>query len=95
MLVQSQLWSGVGEVFKIVLVERKKTVLNGCKTGFLLSEVRVKIVHIFNRILQNKTKHYFWPIFTLIQLISSFMLFGYQLFYVYQCTDKCHHWVDL
>lgn len=50
MLLQSQLWSCVGEVFKIVLVEREMTVISGCKTGLLLSELRVKIVHILNRI---------------------------------------------
>lgn len=59
MLLQSQLWSCVGEVFKIVLLDMENTVLNGCKTGLLLSEVRVKIVHILNRILQSKTKMVF------------------------------------
>ncbi len=76
MLVQSQLWSCVGEVFKIVLVEGVNAVLNGCKTGFLLSEVRVKIVHIFNRLLQNKTKHYFGPIFTLINQLSVLLCYS-------------------
>jgi len=64
MLVPSQLWSCVSEVFKIFLVEREKAVLYGCKTGFLLGEVRVEICHILNRLLQTKTKTLFFTIYS-------------------------------
>ncbi len=76
MLLQSQLWSCVGEVFKIVLVEGVNAVLNRCKTGFLLSEVRVKIVHIFNRLLQNKTNIILDQLFTLINQLSVLLCYS-------------------
>lgn len=64
MSVVPQFWRYVGEVLKTFLMEREKAFLYGCETGLLLGEVRVKVVHILDGILQNQTN-------MLLFLISS------------------------